>query len=289
MPRIVEERISPIAEALRASADLIDLLEERDLQYVAVREILSSIGDLKKASFLIAGLASVSYMLTTKGEEHWLAFSSYVAENSKLSLNRILTGFIEEGRSLARFRASRLKRINRWISALPEFEARFEEFREDLDEFRRFVARVLNASMEDKTVVFSVKMFYYALKAADLNVSIPMEIPVPVDRRVALVSLTSGLIEHPKGLTAANELRNRYPGLVRKAWGRVCRLAQVPPLRVDTLLWIVGGFLEKSKFKYSLAVKLVEEWLRVRLNAKWKDLIRELSYRVVETRDIHFL
>lgn len=289
MPRIVEERMGPIAEALRNSVDFIDLLEEKDFQYAAVVEILSSLNDLKKASFLVAGLASVSYMLTTKGEKHWLAFSSYVAKNKKLSLGQILTGFVEEGRSLARFRSSRLKRINKWIRALPEFEARFGEFAEDLNEFRRFVARILNAGTEDKTVVFSVKMFYYTLKAAGLNVSIPLEIPVPVDRRVALISLTSGLVEHSRGLAAINELRNRYPRLVREAWNRVGRLAQVPPLRVDALLWIIGGFLEKSKFKYGLTVRLAEDWLGVKLSAKWRDLIRELSYRVVETPDIHFL
>lgn len=291
MFKIAEERVKPIAEALKENVDFINLLEERDQQYLAVRKILSSLNDLKKACFIVVGVASVSYMLASKGEEHWRALSDYVEKKKTLSPGDILEGFVEESKSLARFRTSRLKRISLLIGASSEFEAGFDEFIRDLNRFRSFMACVLKAGLENKTIVFSVKMFYYVLKAASFKVSIPSKIPVPVDRRVALVSLTSGLIKHPLGYSSAavNELRTRHPKLVRNAWSRICELARVPPLRVDALLWIVGGFLEQAGFEYEQALKLIENWLRIRLSVKWRNLIKELAYQVIETRDIHFL
>jgi len=291
LPQIVKNRVKPIAEKLRENVDLINFLEDKDVQYLAIKKVLSSLRDLRKTSFIVVGVASVSYMLSLKGEEHWLSLSDYVESRKKHNPEEVLRGFVKESGSLARFRSARLKRIDLLVRARPDFENKFDSFIGDLNELRRFLAHTLGAGLEDKTIVFSVKMFYYTLKAAGLYVSVPTDIPVPVDRRVALVSLTSGLLEYPAlhYLKAANELRGRYSKLVREAWSKVCRLAGVPPLRVDSLLWIVGGFLEKSGFNYLRALQLIEDWLSSRLNSRWRGLIKELSYKLVETRRIHSL
>ncbi|RLE85195.1 MAG: hypothetical protein DRJ67_09305 [Thermoprotei archaeon] len=227
----------------RAVRRLIDIAESVDPQMAAVSEILSKYSRLEDSVFYVVSVATVSYMLTARGEEHWRLAASYSSGNPLSDLR----GFVAESPSLRLGRRARLARVERLASFYPRFLEEFNDYLRDLEALRRDLARVLRADPDSKTIVFAIKMLYYAAKAAGLEVRLPPSIPVPVDRRLCLLSLVSGVIE---GGTAepreARRLLSRAPHLVREAWSVAGRRGDVPPLRLDALLWLLGGCYERG-------------------------------------------
>lgn len=64
----------------------------------------------------------------------------------------------------------------------------------DLVSLWRLLSKVTNTRGDEKTIVFAVKMAYYVGRACGLDVSAPMEIPIPVDYRVTVITICSGLM-----------------------------------------------------------------------------------------------
>lgn len=64
----------------------------------------------------------------------------------------------------------------------------------DLASLWRLIVRIMNARGDEKTIVFAVKMAYYVGRACGLDVNVPMDIPIPVDYRVTVITICSGLM-----------------------------------------------------------------------------------------------
>ena len=284
MALLNRERIYPIAKTIAKNLDFIDLLEERDFQYAAVKKILLLTNDLIDAAYVIVGTASVSYMLSMKGEKHWLLLVDYAKKMPGHSATAILWKFVEESPSLTRFRSNKLKRIRKLQENYSIFRQEFDTFVKDFNSLRKYLASTYRAGVDDKTIVFAVKMFYYVLKAYNIKTRIPFDIPIPVDHRISLVSLTSGLIEAPVEDYSkyANVLRTKYSKLVRSAWGEVSRQSQIPALRIDSPLWIIGGIIENSSYNYSRLLIELEKFIRVKPKPSWIELIDELVYKLYQ-------
>ncbi|MCX8180821.1 MAG: N-glycosylase/DNA lyase [Thermofilaceae archaeon] len=243
--RINKEVLEEISLRLmdEGSRELIEMSEEIDPQMNSVKNILAKFSSLEAASFYIIGVASISYQLSAKGEEHWAIASSYASGDPIEDLQH----FTVRSPTLRFSREAREARVKRLVSFWPSFKQNFTEYISDLERLRRNLAQVLRAEVDAKTVVFSVKMFYYALKASDIKVEVPFTIPIPVDRRVCLVSLASRLVEGaPPTLEEARKLLSKAPKLVAKAWNDVSLRAMIPPLRLDALLWLLGGCYERG-------------------------------------------
>jgi len=96
--------------------------------------------------------------------------------------------------------------------------------------------KILGTKPERKTVVFSIKMAYYGLRALyELVPQLPMEIPIPVDVRIAKITYKAGLIEGAKDW---QELY-RKPTIVINLWNIVANRTGIPPLHLDSLLWML--------------------------------------------------
>jgi len=242
--RVNEERVRVVSGLLALSKRLVDRAEDVDPQLSAVSAIVRSFERAADALFYVVGVASVSYQLATTGEEHWALAAEYARGDPVASLRR----FVLEAPSLRVQRAKRLARVERLARYYPTFASRLNGYLSDLRSLWADLAEALSADPRSKTVVFSVKMFYYAARALGVQLQVPHDIPLPVDRRVCLISLASRVIEGaaptPEG---ARKLLSVAPELVAEAWGRVGALAGVPPLRLDALLWLMGGCYARSR------------------------------------------
>lgn len=241
----VAERIASLLRDANVRA-MLDRAEEVDPQMRAVEKIRSKIGRSADAAFYIVGVAAISYQLSTKGEVHWNLAADFAMNDPLQSLIEFAT----RSPSLRLARQARLARVEKLARYYPVFVARYREYLQNLLYLWKDIAEALNADPISKTVVFSVKMFYYAAKAAGLTVHLPASIPLPVDRRVCLITLISHLVEgYEPTLEGAKDLLQTEAKLVAKAWSLVGELGEVAPLKIDALLWLLGGCYERSPLK----------------------------------------
>ena len=252
-----ERRAEEVGSSLSRAKDLVDRCEESDPQMRYVGEIVSSLG-LVRGAIYVVGVSLISYMLSTRGEEHWRLAAEYAGKGYK----NPLIAFVEESPSTARFRATKLRRARKYVELFaPQFEARFDEYAGDLEKFWRDLSIVLSVKPESKTIVFAVKMFYYALKSARKRCRVPRSAPIPVDYRVCMISLTSQIIRGRIDSlgSAARRLRGEAPDLVRKGWDAVSVAAGLEPLRLDSLLWLLGGAVETANYELTRTLRTFEE------------------------------
>ena len=185
---------------------------------------------------------------------------------------------------MARFKVVRERRVRRYLTFfVPRFLEKFEAYASDLRSFWADLARAVGAKPRAKTVVFAVKMLYYSLRAAGFKVrGLPYEIPIPVDFRVSLMTLTSGLIADGAAdfRSEARLLRERGAELVRRGWGLVSELSSVPALNMDVVLWLVGGAVDRSNFSRKKVYLELEKVVGRTLEEREKRLVEKLIWRL---------
>ncbi len=86
-----------------------------------------------------------------------------------------------------------------------------------------------------KTTVFSVKIAYYAVRPLAGRRPLTLDVPIPVDVRVACASISSGMVDAP----SYREVVAR-PEAAQRAWGYVSRSSGIPVLHIDSILWVTG-------------------------------------------------
>ncbi len=277
--RINEERVREIAEGFAQAEDFVFECELLDPQMKAVEDIVRRLGANNGAAYVV-GVALVSYMLSARGEKHWFLAAKFAGEDIGESLLR----FVRESPSLARFRIARKRRTRRYlVFFVPRFLERFEAYASDLRSLWVDLARAVGAKPQAKTVVFAVKMFYYSLRAAGFKVQgLSYEIPIPVDFRVSLMSLTSGLVTGGAAdfRSEAKLLRERGANLVRRGWSLVSEFSSMPALNMDAVLWLVGGAVDRSNFSRKRVFLELEKVVGRSLEEHEKSLVEELIWRL---------
>ncbi|ABL78226.1 N-glycosylase/DNA lyase [Thermofilum pendens] len=266
-----EKRASELGEIFRGSIRELSLLfVERDPQFLAVRKILEKAG-FPEGGFYVAGVALVSYMLSKRGEDHWLE-AAELFDGTPGALYR----FVEEAESLRRFREHRVKRIKRYVASREKVLSLLSEVPVNLERFASTVARIVGANPEDKTVVFASKMLLYACIAANKEYTGGERLPIPVDYRVSLVTLTSGIAKGWSCLddlrAHASNLRAKHKEEVKAAWSLVGRQAEIPPILLDAPVWLVGGCIDRGDFE----VKRIDECLEENFAGAPLHALREL-------------
>jgi DNA-(apurinic or apyrimidinic site) lyase len=238
--KVNETRVQSLATIVSVlGREKVLLFEDIDPQYKAIKRVAEVCKSY--TSMLVVLNALVSYRLTMTGEEYWTAFSDYVAKHcigidSAPSAEYILKIFIEKfNRALLSKKLFRVSKAVRCRGVLEAIEKR------SLTNTWRELSLCLSANPSSKTIVFAVKMLYYAKKALGERVEVPMEIPIPVDGRVALVTYLSGALI-VEGVSTSREALLRYSDTIRNVWSKVARLSGVPPLNLDAMIWYFGKY-----------------------------------------------
>ncbi|HIC98936.1 MAG TPA: N-glycosylase/DNA lyase [Pyrodictiaceae archaeon] len=131
---------------------------------------------------------------------------------------------------------NRLKRIARVIEDILEQPDRYL----DLKLLIRELAMSLKAKPFEKTIVFAAKMAYYTFKTLGYNARLEEVTVIPVDKRIALLTVTSGLLD-----TDPKNIVSRYRDTAIGAWREIARLSNIPLLRLDAIVWLPARGLEK--------------------------------------------
>ncbi|MEO3992748.1 MAG: N-glycosylase/DNA lyase [Desulfurococcaceae archaeon TW002] len=249
---INEERVKAVSSVFKSlGLEGCEEFVRVDPQYVSLSKLQRFCGEISVELAAINSL--VSYMLSMKGEEFWNLFTDFTM--SRCSEVRDLRGAVELVKEFTRnynklYLGVKMKRLDKVLKCADAFKSlRLGQIKEYLSK----LSLCIDAEKESKTVVFSVKMAYYVLRStkADANLS---KISIPVDRRVALVTLTSGLLSPTRRtIKTFIELENlaeellKHPKNVRIVWDIVSEESGIPALLIDTPLWLIGGYVKTSK------------------------------------------
>lgn len=215
------------------------LLETFDRQYKALERLHRELKNNELFFKLVVVNALLSYQLPTKGEVYWENFGSFFAKNPSLE---------EFGEFLKRynnrFLNSKLKRLQRVLKAVKKLT------KEELIRFCKnpkglldYLSAQLNQEKTAKTLVFAVKMFIYACRiASGKNITAPFEIEIPLDVRLRKISESL------------------------EFWRSLSLKTNIPPLHLDTLIWVTLGadksFLEKLPIGLKEKVEKLKEVLK---------------------------
>ena len=223
----------------------VQVFEDHDPQMIVAREIHGMCGRVCVA--VLAVNALVSYMLEVKGEEYWSSLADHVRVHGCPESPEDVIELVERFtiRRNRRFLEAKLRRLRK-LRTCPDVVVLALEG--NLRLFRSRVAKCLGSPPEAKTVVFSVKMAYYGLRASGESLRLPEDLPIPVDFRVAYVTYLSQMISvHARTPQDAVKAIMSKPKAARKVWGEVSKLAGIPPLNLDAPVWVIGRYVDLGR------------------------------------------
>ncbi|BEP18617.1 N-glycosylase/DNA lyase [Pyrofollis japonicus] len=228
-----------MGEALsRIPLDAVHVIESNDPQYTAVKKIIEKCGPRGVA--LVVANALISYRLSLPGENYWLEYANYLStEGCDNDISIIISRFLAISRGNRMLHRQKLSRIQKASRALQSISVNPLLFR-DLRLLVNRIAASLGARPWEKTIVFAAKMAYYAYRALGINVKNAEEIPLPIDRRVALLTSTSGLI-----VAEPEIILQRLRDEAITAWRRVSEISGMPALHLDAVIWLPAKGIEK--------------------------------------------
>lgn len=238
--RIDYDRVREIAMLFKTlGIDRVRIFELYDTQFHAAKRVSERCP--KISEYLLYLNALVSYKLMYYGERFWTLFSQYVSERCSTinsfeeAVNLVIEFTVRYNKVMAEHKVSRLKRIEKCDEVIRDIN------NHEFELIVRHTAKCLYSKPDSKTIVFSVKMIYYGLRAKGFEIILPSTIPIPVDRRIALLTYLSGLMEILDGGNL-DLLSLKYSGIIREIWQRVSLLSSIPPLHIDSVLWYLGKY-----------------------------------------------
>ena len=284
MLQVNVHRVYAIANALReVRPEAIDAIEFNDPQFKAISRIVNVYG--RKAVALVVANALVSYRLTLTGEEYWTEFADWFTrtrphvEKASDVLNAF-SSFLSVSKGNRILRVQKLNRLQRAAKVLESVLIEPDHYL-DLRLLVKELAMSLKAKPFEKTIVFAAKMAYYTFKVLGCTVRLEEIVVIPVDRRIALLTVTSGLLDtHPKNIMS------QYRDTAIGAWREIARLSNIPLLRLDAIVWLPARGLEKLLYRGRIEAAR-DEFAR-RLNnfssglIDWhtaRDIARQILYR----------
>jgi DNA-(apurinic or apyrimidinic site) lyase len=232
-------RVRELGEVFRyLGKEKVLLFEDIDPQYRAIKALTNACGD--DAQLLVVLNALISYRLVMTGEEYWDTFSRYFSSRcSEIRFEELVNVFKDFIQRFNRVLASqKVSRVEKAIKCRKLAEVVYKEL---LGSAWRAIASCLGSEPEGKTIVFAVKMLYYARKALGRADEVPMEIPIPVDGRIALITYYSGALE-VSAPRINREFLMMYSDAIRSIWSEVGKYSNISPLNLDSVVWFFGKY-----------------------------------------------
>ena len=239
-----KRRVEALASVLRGvPPKALEASEAADPQYQAVSGIV--LRHEEKGVAIVVANALVSYRLPKHGEDYWMDYRRFWERRpTPTSVDELIEGVVEFLRNMRvavlEQKVGRLKRARRVLEAMLEDPFEYRRLTLLYDE----LVKSLHGPRYQKTVAFAAKMAYYAFRALGADVEELEAIPVPLDKRFALLTATSGLLSYDPD-TIYSRLRSE----AERAWRLVADASGIPPARIDTLLWLPARGIERLVLK----------------------------------------
>ncbi len=288
--------IGVFLKSLPEILEIIDLIEEHDRQYIALRELSRKIPANIATNMVIAN-ALISYFLTGKGEDYWSEFAnfllakrSFLSEKLKcsdlLALHREFLGFSRFNKLSLRNKYARLEKYYRSNMCVKIMVDPFR-YTDDIARLARDLAKITGSRETSKTIVFASKMYWYICRALGRKVS--GDIGMPIDRRNAFISLSSGLV---KGCNFSIEecvselISVKYSKLLVRAWETVKHHSGIPLYRLDALTWNIAPHIRYAESPTSAVGSFCRCFPRIcdKYPEQIKALIWELGRQILGAR-----
>jgi len=244
--RVNMGRVEEVSRLLKALEPwrVVELEERYDPQYRALRKLASTVGR-GWASVYALLVSLVSYRLAMRGEEWWECMASMISARRQGPPPSVeeavgdVLWFIDGCRGSIVARDARKRRVQAVYKSLKGLLERMASNPDYIyggsEELVGSLARALGVEEWRKTIVFSVKMIYYAVREPGDRRLLDVDIPIPVDSRVACASYASAIVE-------ARDYREivSNPRPAQEAWRIVSRNTGIPVVNLDTILWLTG-------------------------------------------------
>jgi len=275
-------RVEEVSELLSTIGPykVLELEEKLDPQFKALKKLSTTLGK-GWASVYALLISLISYRLLMKGEDWWECLATLIlnrrGSRPPSSLRDVVDDvlwFIDNCRGSSIARDSRKKRVQLVYRSSQELLETLalnpDYFYSNAEIIVKTLARTLGVEEWRKTIVFTAKMVYYAIRDPGDRKLIDLNIPIPVDVRVACASYSSMVVEAPNYMEIV-----RNPRVAQEAWSIVSRRSGIPVLNLDTLLWLTGW--TPRDLSLENARKKVEDIL---LNVVEEHTAREIAQRL---------
>lgn len=161
-------------------------LESKDRQFIALKALWEKISN--KELFLALTIANslICYQLSWKWEDYWEEFSKYFSEKEITENNFLeeLWIFIAQSKNNKRFIDTKQKRLEKLKPFIEIFFWKWKYYYENMVILRDELSKTMKQKKDAKTIVFSVKMFWYSARTIFDFIEYPLEVSIPVDSRL---------------------------------------------------------------------------------------------------------
>jgi len=288
--RINDERMKIIGLKLgKLGLDVALKIEELDPQFQAAKLITQRMS-FGSALTLIVLNSLISYRLSGRGEDYWSEFALHISKmgepRSLREAVKLMINFLSSSKINVTLRRSKMIRLLK-VSMNEALEPwNITRYTKNLRGLAKTLASSLRTKWTTKTIVFAMKMLCYAYRAHHGKPLVaPFNIPIPIDSRIAKISWTSGVID----IVDANLKRwgdivkavTSKPSTVQKAWSNVAKTSGIPPLHLDSILWLIGGLINRRNSRDEVIKKASHALSRMtsRSNDEVSDIVKELVNR----------
>ena len=262
MFKIDNYRAKEIAEVLKEvfNGNSLNSFVEIDPQYKALKKIYLSTRNKGLTAIITIANSLISYQLSGKGEDYWSEVSNFFSKTKVgdyKNLYALFTDFLTKYTKYNRIQIrNKLRRLRIFLSSRIIDKLYISPCLYSIDQYPllKILSQTMKQSMYAKTIVFSVKMYYYIARIICKNTIPDPRIPMPIDRRVAYMSFTSGLISISNKILLKDLkdiiyrlMQSKYRDNIVKAWFILSKYSSIPCILLDTIVWLMGRYVSPFK------------------------------------------
>ena len=262
MFKIDNYRAKEIAEVFKEvfNENSLNAFVEIDPQYKALKKIYLSTRNKGLIAIITIANSLISYQLSGKGEDYWSEVSSFFSKTKVgdyKNLYALFTDFLTKYTKYNRIQIrNKLRRLRIFLNSRIIDRLYISPCLYSIDQYPllKILSQTMKQSMYAKTIVFSVKMYYYIARIICKNTIPDPRIPMPIDRRVAYISFTSGLISISNKILLKDLkdiiyrlMQSKYRDNIVKAWFILSKYSSIPCILLDTIVWLMGRYVSPFK------------------------------------------
>ena len=260
--KIDNYRAKEIAKVLKEifNENNLNAFVEIDPQYKALKKIYLSTRNKGLTAIITIANSLISYQLSGKGEDYWSEVGNFFSKTKVgdyKQLYVLFTDFLTKYTKYNRIRIlNKLRRLSIFLNSRIIDRLYISPCLYSTDQYPllKILSEIMKQSIYAKTIIFSVKMYYYVARILCENTVPDPRIPMPIDRRIAYISFTSGLIKI-SNKTCLEDLKDIIYRLMQsrnrdnivKAWLILSKYSGIPCILLDTIVWLMGRYVSPFK------------------------------------------